>query len=64
MQTAGKRKENGSIDKMYGRITKGKVREVGERTEVGEGTIGAIGSIEPTIADGLEQPTLMLPLGH
>ena len=41
-----------------------KVREGGERAEVGEGTIGAIGSIEPTIADGLEQPTLMFPLGH
>ena len=27
----------------------GKVREVGERAEVGEGTIGAIGSIEPTL---------------
>ena len=64
MQTAGKRKENGSIDKMLGRITKEEVREVGERAEVGEGTTGAIGSIEPTIADGLEQPTLMFPLGY
>ena len=37
---------------------------MGERAEVGEGTIGAIGSIEPTIADGLEQPTLMVPTGY
>ena len=35
----------------------GKVREMGERTEIGEGTKEHIGSIEPTIADGLEQPT-------
>lgn len=41
-----------------------KVREVGERAEIGEGTTGAIGSIEPTIADGLEQPTLMVPTGY